>query len=242
MAVLKRDTTFNEIFIRLICGLYSDHALTVQEFKEKNEGVVKNRWVDTSHGKNGEKIYGLFDPTTDGEIIKENLKEWLCDNRHEVTECISIALRNHERTYAEWFKYVDNNSGSDKLALYCLSRKMGIHTAVFNKSYIWTTLANHITRIDEEIMWLCGVNLVFVGPTRYGILQDICRPNSCGTIDPSAAPTSKPSQVANPRNKKTTCRESTRGRATKPKTGCARGKCANQGKRPQTLSESWNQN
>ena len=33
---------------------------------------------------------------------------------------------------------------------------MGIHTVVFNKSYIWTTLADHITRTDEEIIRLCG--------------------------------------------------------------------------------------
>ena len=70
-----------------------------------------------------------------GEIIKELLQEWLCDNRYEVTQCIGIALRNHERTYAEWFKYMDDRSGLDELALYCLSRKHGVHTAIFNKSY-----------------------------------------------------------------------------------------------------------
>ena len=59
----------------------------------------------------------------DGEIIKESLQEWLCDNRNEITQCIGIALRNHERSYAEWFKYVDDRSGPDELALYCLSRE-----------------------------------------------------------------------------------------------------------------------
>ena len=71
-----------------------------------------------------------------GEIIKESLQEWLCDNRHEITQCIGIALRNHERTYAEWFKYVDDKSGPDELALYCLSRKHGVHMTIFNKSYV----------------------------------------------------------------------------------------------------------
>ena len=103
MAVLKRDTTFNELFIKPIHSLYDDHAITVEEFKDRQEDIVRSRWVDTMHGKNGLKIYGLFDPTIDSEIVKENLQEWLCDNRFEVTECISIALRNHKCTYAEWF-------------------------------------------------------------------------------------------------------------------------------------------
>ena len=127
---------------------------------------MKNRWVDTSHGTKGDSIYGMFDSTVDSDIMKENLQEWLCDNHFEVTECISIALHNHERTYSEWFRYVDSCSGPNELALYCLSRKMGIHTAVFNKSYIWMTLADHITCTDKEIIQLCGVNLVFlVQPT-----------------------------------------------------------------------------
>ena len=136
---------------------------------------MKNRWVDTSHGMKDDKIYGMFDPSVDSDIMKENLQEWLCDNRLEVTECISIVLRNHERSYSEWFRYVDSCSGPDELALYCLLRKMGIHTAVFNKSYIWTTLVDHITCTDEEIIQLCGVNLVFLGPAHYGILGDIRR-------------------------------------------------------------------
>ena len=121
---------------------------------------------------------------------------------------------------------------------------MGIHTAVFNKSYIWTTLADHITRSDEEIMQLCGVNLVFLGPTKYGILRDICRPNSGVHVNPAIAPTPKPSQVSHPWNKKTTCHKSTHGRTMihKRRHGHGHGKGANQGNRPQTLSESRSQN
>ena len=170
MAVLKRDTTFNELFVKPIRGLYSDQTISVEDFKDRHEDIVRSRWVDTTHEKNGLKVYGLFDSTIDSEIVKENLQEWLCDNRHEVTECISIALRNHERTYSEWFQYIDSSPGPDELALYCLARKHGVQVAVFNKSYVWTTLARHIDRTDEEILQLCGVNLVFTGP--YVISRD----------------------------------------------------------------------
>ena len=144
MALFKRDTEFNELFIKPICGLYKDQEITVTEFKERNAGILKNRWVDTSHGTNRDKIYGMFDPSTDPDIVKENLQEWLCDHCMEVTECIAIALRNHERTFSEWFWYVDSCSSPDELALYCLSQKHGIHTSVLNKSDIWTTLSNHL--------------------------------------------------------------------------------------------------
>ena len=92
MVVFQRDTEFNEPFIKPICGLYEDQAITVTEFKERNAGILTNRWVDTSHGAKGDKIYGMFDPSTDPEIVKENLQEWLCNHHMEVTECISIAL------------------------------------------------------------------------------------------------------------------------------------------------------
>ena len=103
----------------------------------------------------------------DGEIVKESLQEGLCGNRNEITQCIDIALRNHEMSNAEWFKYVDDKSGPDELALYSLSHKHGIHTSVFNKSYVWTTLTDHVNRSDEEIIALYGVNLVFVVLTLY---------------------------------------------------------------------------
>ena len=223
MAVLKQDMTFNELFIKPIRGLYSEQLITVDEFKDRHESIMKNRWVDTSHGTKDDKIYGMFDPSVDSDITKENLQEWLCDNRLEVTECISIALRNHEHSYAEWFRYVESCSGPDELALYCLSRKMGIHTAVFNKSYIWTTLADHITCTDKEIIQLCGVNLVFLGPTHYGILCDIRQPskNTVPVVNPKSA-----SSTSNPpshRNKKTTCRDGHSANQKKGR-GCGRGR------------------
>ena len=149
--------------------------------------------------------------------LKRTYKKWLCDNCHEVTECISIALRNHERTYSEWFRYIDSNPGPDELALYCLARKHGVHVAVFNKSYVWTTLSRHIDQTDEEILQLCGVSLVFTGPCEYGILRDIRRPSQNILVHSNPKTTSKP-KTSNI-TKKTTCRDDRsankkRGRST----------------------------
>ena len=161
--------------------------------------------------------------------MKESLQEWLCDNRNEITQCIGIALRNHERNYAEWFKYVDDRSGPDELALYGLSRKHGIHTAIFNKSYVWTTLADHVLCSDEEIISLCGVNLVFLDYTTYGIIKDIRAPNPNDTKKMSPAPT-----PAHKKSSKTTCRDSTQ----KPTKQTAQKSNTSRGKRARTLSES----
>ena len=157
--------------------MYKDQIISVDEFKGRNPTLMKNRWIDTQHGNSGEKIYELYDPNQEGELIKESLQEWLCDRRYEITECIGIALRNHEKSYDGWFRYVDSRSGPDELTLYSLSRKHGVQTAIYNKSYVWTTLSDHVFRSDQEIYSLCGVNLMFLDETMYGIIKNIRVPN-----------------------------------------------------------------
>ena len=232
MVVHKRDTAINELFINPICDLYLDHAITVDEFKDRNVSLMKNRWIDTQHGSTGEKIYELYDPEQEGELIKESFQECLCDNRNEITECIGIALRNHEKSYSEWFRYVDSSSGLDELALYGLSRKYGVQTAIFNKSYMWTTLADHVSRSDEEILSLCSVNLLFLDEMTYSIIRKIRAPNPPDTEQRTQS-TGKTHQ----KSSKKTCRDTTRNKKSnkseqKPKTTVV------QGKRSRTLSES----
>ena len=180
MAMFKVDLKFHEAFIKPIRGLYDDHSVTVDGFKENNIELMKGHWIDTKHGKDGVKIYELFDENMDGELIKEGMQEWMCDNRLDLTLCISIALNNHEHSYTEWFKYIDDCSGPNELSLYCLSRKYGVHTSVYNKSYVWMTLSNHIMLSDTKICKCSGVRLIFLGQTHYGILWEIKQPSPIG--------------------------------------------------------------
>ena len=235
MAVNKYDGVHGEHFIVPIRGLYLDHKISVNEFKDPNTGLMKNKWIETVSSDNGDKIYELFDPDSDGELIKEALQEWLCDNRLEITTCISIALRNHERSYAEWFKYVDDKSGPDELALYSLSRKYGVHTSIYNKSYVWTTLMNHMTRSDDEIYRLNGVNLVYLNETTYGIIREI-HPPQLDTVD-TTKPIPKPRGRASKKIKKVTCRDSSHGR--KPDSSISSSKSSgSRDRKAQSLSES----
>ena len=232
MAVHKHDTAFNELFISPIRGLYKDSVITVEEFKDRNAELLKNRWIDTSHGAKGEKIYELFDQETEGEIVKESLQEWLCDNRTEIMRCIGISIQNHEMSYAEWFKYVDDKSGPEELALYSLSRKYGIHTAVYNKSYVWTTLSEHIHRTDEEIFSLCGVTLVFLAPMVYRIIKNIRTPQPQPNLSPTSSST-RGRQTG--KAGKVTCRSDSHGRK---RTGTNSGRGKNKGNPSRTLSGS----
>ena len=96
MAMFTVDLKFHDAFIKPIHGLYEEHTVTVDGFKENNAELMKGRWIDTRHGKDGGKIYELFDNNMEGELIKESMQEWMCDNRLEMNSCISIALNNHE--------------------------------------------------------------------------------------------------------------------------------------------------
>ena len=60
----------NELFIKPIHGLYKELAITVEEFKNRHKDILKERWVDMSHEKKGEKIYSMYDPNIEGDIYK----------------------------------------------------------------------------------------------------------------------------------------------------------------------------
>ena len=234
MALMKYDTAQIEPFVTPTRGLYPEYVISMEEFKDQNAKIMKNCRIDTSHGSKGEKIYELYNPDMDGEIIKESLQEWLCDHRREITQSIGIVLRNHEMSCAEWYRYINDQSGPDELALYSLSHKHGIHTSVFNKSYIWTMLMNQLNRPDDEIISLSGINLVYLGATTYGIIHDIRTPHPQQQSNPTLPKTPGHSSK---RANKVTCRSGSHGRKTgvKGSTDCGHGK---RGKTSQTLSES----
>ena len=123
---------------------------------------------------------------------------------------------------------MDSRSGPDELALYSLSRKHSVQMAIYNKSYVWTTLSDHVYQSDQEIYSLCGVNLMFLDETTYGIIKNIRVPNPDEVQQPIPM-----TAVGHKKLVKKTCRESGHGRTlkkleTKPK----------REKRPRTLSES----
>ena len=94
----------------------------------------------------------------------------------------------------------------------------------------------HVNRSDKEIIALCGVNLVFLGPTIYGIICDIRTPQPKSNLPPPW-----PIGQSSKWDKKVICQDSTCGRKTSDKhgKGCGHG---SRGRRSQTLSESRQEN
>ena len=43
MVVYKRDTAFNELFINPIRGLYLEHTITIEEFKDRKASIMKKQ-------------------------------------------------------------------------------------------------------------------------------------------------------------------------------------------------------
>ena len=70
---------------------------------------------------------------------------------------------------------------------------------------------NHINVPDEEIIAKCGVNLVFLGPTKYEIIKSIRAPH----LQPANAPATGSKRAKG----KVTCRNGSRG----TKAACGKG-------------------
>ena len=94
---------------------------------------------------------------------------------------------------------------------------------------------NHISRTDEEIFKLSGVNLDYLGPTVYGIIREICAPQP-GSVVFKPGPSTNSSKCTG----KTTCRDSSRSGGHKYSN---RARCNTEQQRgthndrPKTLSE-----
>ena len=55
MVLRKYDTANSEQFVTPIRGLYLEHAISIEDFKDRNVELMKNRWIDTTHGNKDEK-------------------------------------------------------------------------------------------------------------------------------------------------------------------------------------------
>ena len=190
-----------ERFIKPIRGLYKEYITTVEELTTKNPDILKNKVVDTASVRDGYLIYELFGDGEEGEIVKEQVQTWICDNRLEVTNCVSATLQAKKMSFASWFRMSEENRSPDELLIYCLSKMSKRHTVIFNKSFPWSTLSNYISYNDVEIAEQSTVLLIYVGVSKYAIIKPAPQPEPSNTIkEPVATPRKRKSTG------KTTCR------------------------------------
>ena len=111
-----------ERFITPICGLYKEYITMVNELTTKNPEILKNKVVDTASVLDGYLIYELFGDGEEGEIVKEQVQRWICDNHLEVMNNVSATLRAKKMSFASWFRMSKENRSPDELLIYCLSK------------------------------------------------------------------------------------------------------------------------
>ena len=178
-----------EHFIMPIRGLYKEYIITVDAFTTKNPEILKNKVVDTASVRDGYLIYELFGDGEEGEIVKEKVQTWICDNRLEVTNSVSATLRAKKMSFASWFRMSEENRSPDKLLIYCLSKMSKRHTVIYNNNFTWSTLSNNIAYNDVEIAERSSVQLIYVGVSKYAIIKPAPPPEPSNTVnEPVATP------------------------------------------------------
>ena len=98
---------------------------------------MKHHWLDSSvllsPDKSKPTCTGLFEvfgrqcSLSAGEL-KEQLIDWMCDNRVELANCMAIALNQSKQSFAEWMQKITLNNSFilDELTLYCCHALLGI--------------------------------------------------------------------------------------------------------------------
>ena len=108
MATSAFDTEI-ERFIKPIRGLYKEYVTTIDEFLAKNEEIMEDRIIISDSMRDGYLVYEMFGDGEEGEIIREKVQTWICDNRMEVTNAVSTTLRAKKVTFGDWFRSSEDN-------------------------------------------------------------------------------------------------------------------------------------
>ena len=156
-------------FIRPIRCLYNDYSMTVSKFKEDHSDLLENYDLEDLGEDVRFKLYSEFSKDNDGELARELVQTWICDNRLEVTNCVRIALENRNQSFCNWFRDSEKYSSPDELLLYCLGKQNNLHVSIFNSKYVWSTLSKHIRYDYPEIVEHSDILLVFLGERHYAI-------------------------------------------------------------------------
>ena len=167
----NEETREIDKFITPIRCLYNEYATTIDKFKEEHGVLLVNYELEDLGDDAEYKLYAEFSKDNDGELARELVQTWICDNRLEVTNCIRIALDNRNQSFSNWFLDSEQYSSPDELLLYCLGKQNNRHISIFNSKYVWSTLLKHIRYDYFEIVDHSHIILVFLGERHYAIFR-----------------------------------------------------------------------
>ena len=170
MASVDEDREI-EKFVKPVCCLYSEYSISIDKFKEDNGLLLANHDLEDLGEDVSYKLYSEFSEDRDGELARESVQTWICDNWLDVTNCIRLALENRKEAFCNWFRASEEHPSPDELLLYCLGKQNNMHVSIFNSKYVWSTLVNHIKYDYFEVVKKSDINLVFIGPRHYAIFR-----------------------------------------------------------------------
>ena len=87
MAADEEDREIDK-FIRPTRCLYSEYATMIDKFKEEHGVLLINHELEDLGDDKQYKLYAEFSTDRNGELAREMVQTWICDNRLEVTNCV----------------------------------------------------------------------------------------------------------------------------------------------------------
>ena len=176
----------------LLRWIHTEHKYVKSEVNSLQDKYTGKYSIDTTQciNKHGRTVTnGLFDIF--GKFSKKNavdtrkaMIDWIKSNLPEVKWFTSIAFKHAYMTVEDWLVTMTLNSvPGDELAIYCLSKMYLRHVVVYTKKYYWTTVAHDWADTEEIVGRKCELELIYMGPGRFGELIPIITPG------PPALPT-----------------------------------------------------
>ena len=169
----------------LLRWIHTEHKYVKNEVKTLEDKYTGKYTIDTTRciNKHSRTVTnGLFDIF--GKFSKKNaidtrkgMIEWIRTNLPEVKRYTSIAFKRAYMTVEDWLVTMSLNSvPGDELAIYCLSKMYLRHIIVYTKKYYWTTVAHDWADTEEIVARKCELELIYMGPGRFGELIPILNP------------------------------------------------------------------
>ena len=192
-----------ERFTKVVCGLLSRSATTIEQCKVKYAALMEEQWVDTSKTLTpegdikGNSVYDIFGRMykMPGSDVKWDVIDWMCDNRRELAANFSIPFKQQDLSITSWMQRVEKDKSIvDEFVLYCLGRMYNKHVVVLTNYEPWSTLSRQFQLTLPDVYEKSHVRLIYLGPRKYAEI----RPNH-----ETATPLVSPDELSKPPSPKT---------------------------------------
>ena len=137
--------------------------------------IQVTRFFNRQHKLKPSGMFELFSKFCDDEPdqIRENLMQYIYDNRKEVESCSRQCLPTGV-SLGNWLLRMNHKQNpGDELALFLLCKLFNRHAVVITKNGLWSTLCNTANEGELAIRAKCDICLILVGKGNTGFSEVI---------------------------------------------------------------------